>query len=242
MQHYGKMFFFSTSVALIGLHMATWISKDQSFVVRQVEVSGCSLLQPAEVAAAACVPMLTPMLELDVRAVRQRIVEMPLVKSAFVARQFPSTLGIRIQEVDAVALLNRKGLRLLDAQGNVLPMPSHTPVLDLPIVTGAAAATAASGEKVSGAGAEAIAFLHALRKANAALYHNISEVQLSRSGELVLYLMEQGVPVRMGKAGWLDKAEQLTVVLQHLQTRPEQARVAEFDLRFRGQVIARSRM
>lgn len=241
MQRYGKVFFFSTSLMLAGLQVASWMSSDRSFLVREVAVTGCSVLQPEEVAAAANVLLSTPILEVDVRAVRERVRQMPLVKSASVARQFPSTLAIRIEEVAAVGLLNRNGLRLIDEHGNVLPMPGRTPLLDLPVVTGVALAPGANSAKVGGSGVEVVGYLCALRKSNAALYHNISEVQLSSRGGLVLYLMEQAVPVHMGRDHWLEKSKALMVVLQHLQTSPGAVPVAEFDLRFPGQVVARSK-
>lgn len=240
-QRYGKMFFFSTTFMLVGLHVATWMGSDRSFSVRHVEVTGCYMLQPEEVVDAANVRLSTPILNIDVRAVRERVQKMPLVQSASVARQFPSTLAIRIQEVSAVALLNHNGLQPIDEQGHVLPMPRRSSVLDLPIVSGLTSAPLTSGQKVSGAGERVIEYLCTVRKYNAALYHNISEVQLSANGGLVLYLMDQAVPVRMGKDQWMEKSERLMIVLQHLKTHPGVVQVAEFDLRFPGQVIAKNR-
>jgi len=234
-RRYGKMFFFSTTFMLASLHIAAWMGNDRSFSIRQVEVSGCAILQPDEVARAANVPLSTPIVELDIRAVQQRVQKMPLVKSVSVARQFPSTIAIRIEEVAPIALLNHDGLRLIDESGAILPMPRRFSVLDLPIVSG----VAAGDRKLNAAGIAAIEYLTALRKYNAALYHNISEAKLNAGG-LVLYLMEEDAPVLMGKEKWLEKSERLLVVLQHLKTQPQATPVAEFDLRFAGQVIARN--
>jgi len=240
-RRYGKMFFFSTSFMLASLHIAGWMGNDRSFSIQRVEVIGCEILQTDDVMKAANVPLSTPIMQLDLRAVQQRVEQMPMVKNVSVARQFPATIAIRIEEVQPIALLNNDGLHPIDDLGNILPMPRRFKVLDLPVLSGAVVTTRTNVPRLNHNGLSAIEYLTALRKYDSALYHDISESRLDSRGGLVLYLMEEGVPVLMGKEQWLEKSERLSVVMKHLKTQSGALHVAEFDLRFAGQVIARNK-
>lgn len=240
-RRYGKMFFFSTSFMLASLHIAGWMGTDRSFSIQRVEVIGCEILQPEEVIKAANIPLSTPIMQLDLRAVQQRVELMPMVRSVSIARQFPATIALRIEEVQPIALLNNDGLHPIDELGSILPMPSRFKVLDLPVLSGAVVVKKMNAPKLNQSGLASIEYLAALRKYNAALYYDISEAKVDSHGGLVLYLMEDGVPVLMGKQQWLEKSERLAVVMQHLKTQTGKLKVAEFDLRFVGQVIARNK-
>jgi cell division septal protein FtsQ len=240
-RRYGKMFFFSTTLMLASLHFVGWMSADDSFSIRHVGVSGCYILHPDEVIKAANIPLATRIMELDLRAVQQRVQQMPLVKSVSVARQFPAAIAIRIEEVSPIALLNHDGLHPLDERGGILPMPRRFNVLDVPVVSGPIVSKKITSGRLSEKGLAVIDYLTALRKYDTVLYHEISEAKLDARGGLVLYLMDGGVPVLMGKDQWLEKSEKLVVVLQHLKTQIGNSPVAEFDLRISGQVIARNK-
>jgi len=240
-RRYGKMFFFSTAFMLASLHIAGWMGNDRSFSIQRVEVIGCEILQPEDIVKAANIPLSTPIMQLDLRAVQQRIEQMPMVKSVSLARQFPSTIAIRIEEVRPIALLNNDGLHPVDERGNILPIPHRFKILDLPVLSGSVFMTKTKVSRLNHNGLASIDYLAALRKYNSALYHDISEARLDNRGGLVLYLMEEGVPVLMGHEQWLEKSERLTVVMLHLKTQSGQLKVAEFDLRFSGQVIARNK-
>jgi len=240
-RRYGKVFFFSTSLALASLHIAGWMGSDRSFSIQRVEVTGCEMLQPDEVRKASGIRLATPIMQLDLREVQQRLEQMPMVKSVSIARQFPATIAIRIDEVEPIALLNRDGLHPVDDHGFILPLPQRFKVLDLPVLSGAVSAGKSQPARLSENGAAVIDYLRALRKYHGALYHDVSEASVDAKGGLILFLMEEGVPVLMGREQWLEKSERLAVVMQHLKTQSGELKVAEFDLRVAGQVIARNR-
>lgn len=240
-RRYGKMFFFSTAFMLASLHIAGWMGSDRSFSIQRVEVIGCEILQSEEVKKAANIPFSTPIMQLDLRAVQQRIEQMPMVKSVSLARQFPATIAIRIEEVQPIVLFNNNGLHPIDELGSILPTPHHFKILDLPVLSGSVLMTKTKAARLNHHGLASIEYFAALRKYNSALYHDISEARLDSRGGLVLYLMEEAVPVLMGKEQWLEKSERLLVVMQHLKTQTGKLKVAEFDLRFAGQVIARNK-
>lgn len=108
------------------------------FAVRRVEVMGTRYLEPATVVAALG---LAPKASVwaDARAMEQRLTKLAGVRSAVVARRLPSTLVVKVSEVEPVALAEGPtGLVPVDDSGRPLPYdPAVTPV-DAPVVERAA--------------------------------------------------------------------------------------------------------
>lgn len=79
------------------------------FAVKQVSVAGAGLLTVDEVKAAAQVPLGQPLLTQDLGGVRQRIEDLPAVRSAEVERQFPDVVAVTIEERAVAFLRERDG-------------------------------------------------------------------------------------------------------------------------------------
>lgn len=86
--------------------------------VRTVQVSGAQQLTAAQVIDAAQVPTGTPMLRLDMSAIRFRVHQLPRVGQVDVVREWPSTIRIDITERDPVGyVLEADGSHLVDRTG-----------------------------------------------------------------------------------------------------------------------------
>ena len=79
------------------------------FGVRQITISGQRTLSPAEVLAAAEITDRNSLLFLDPGAVRERLMEDPLILDARVRKLYPDQLAIEIVERDAFALWQNDG-------------------------------------------------------------------------------------------------------------------------------------
>ena len=92
------------------------------FVVRSVTVTGTHLLAPAQVIAAADVPLGTPLLSVDTGAVTRRVEAIGEVASATVTEDWPDHLAIAVTErVPAVAVrMAGGGYDLVDPTGVVV--------------------------------------------------------------------------------------------------------------------------
>lgn len=112
------------------------------FEVRKVEIAGLRHLDAAPVRAAALAGPSSAMIETDLVAIRARLVALPWVADATVARRLPDTLGVTIVERVPAAIWQWRGRQaLVDAQGRVLARDGLARFGRLPLVVGAGANT-----------------------------------------------------------------------------------------------------
>lgn len=113
------------------------------FVVRSVSVSGTHLVTPAQVIAAADVPVGTPLVSVNAGAVAKRVEEIRQVASATVTKDWPDHLAITVTErVPAIAVrMAGGGYDLVDGTGVIVRWarvrPDSLPVFQTSL-TGAA--------------------------------------------------------------------------------------------------------
>lgn len=81
-----------------------------------------------------------PILDIDLEAARQRIVDLPWVTSAVVERRLPGTLRVTLTEAEPLALWQKKGdFYLVSDTGDVLAVKDVARFGKLPVIVGEAA-------------------------------------------------------------------------------------------------------
>ena len=81
-----------------------------------------------------------PILDIDLEAVRQRIVDLPWVTAAVVERRLPGTLRVTLTEAEPLALWQKKGtFYLVSRSGDVLAVQDVARFGKLPVIVGEAA-------------------------------------------------------------------------------------------------------
>lgn len=234
---YSKLFFFTTTFLLSGLHLQNWVGADASFTVQRVAVKGNSFLSAETILKTAQVPQGERTYRVDVTQIEEQLETLPFVEEVQVSRIFPSTVQIYVKEREAIALLSAKGLSPIAANGEVLPQVEAGVRLDLPVVSGVSFKQDDSKRVLSEAGKSLCDFISVLRAQNPVMYHDVSEFHLDGKGNLVLFLYSHGVPVYLGKQQWLERCDRLQTVLQQL---PHNGNgLAAIDLRFENQVVTR---
>lgn len=201
------------------------------FHVRRIEIRGTRYLQPDDVVARLRVDTTRSIVD-DVAPLEARLRALPQIAAVHITRRLPGTLVVTIRENAPVALVPRgDGLVPYDSAGRPLPIDPSRTLLDLPVLDAPAAG--------------ALALLGALRARFPALYARVSDVVPDTgSGGLVVVLTPalrvRVAAVRAGGAGAgvaADRFADIFPVESDLARRGE--RVAELDLRFRDQVVAR---
>lgn len=236
-KRYSKLFFFTTTFLLSGLHLQNWVSADASFTVQRVAVKGNVFLSAETILKTAQVPQGERTYRVDVAQIEEQLDTLPFVEEVQVSRVYPSTVQIYIKEREAIALLNAKGLCPIAANGEVFPQVEAGVRLDLPVVSGVAFKQEDSRRVLTDLGKSLCDFISVLRTHNPVMYHDVSEFHLDGKGNLVLFLYSYGVPVYLGKQQWQERCDRLQTVLQQLAL--HEGDLAAIDLRFENQVVTR---
>lgn len=89
--------------------------------LNEVQVTGRNETSQAEILAAIGAQRGTPLLSIDIQAIRQRLIALPWVASAIVERHFPDGLTVEITEAQPLALWQRQQqLYLVSRDGKVI--------------------------------------------------------------------------------------------------------------------------
>lgn len=108
------------------------------FVVRQVDITGTVNQPKLSIYREVLEGGSDSMLLADLPAMRERLIALPWVRDAAVHRRWPDRLEVRIIERKPAALWQHQGrLRLVDAEGVVLPAADLADFAQLPLLVGA---------------------------------------------------------------------------------------------------------
>lgn len=208
------------------------------FAIERVEVTGQSRLSADEVVRASGLAPGQNLWSVDARRAVAGIEALPLVRRAEVIRAFPNRVTLYVEERQPFTLVSAGGFYWVDEQGVPLGPEARAVNLEVPVVSGVAAAdVAAAGRMPSERVALGVALLRTLMRAQSSLLSEISEVDVSRPEGPVLFMLD-GVEVRIGTEDWDGRLGRLSGVLAQL--RASRQTVTSIDLRFRDQVVLKT--
>jgi cell division protein FtsQ len=201
--------------ATAALHRLTY------FHVRKIEIRGTRYLQPEDVVSRLRVDTLRSIVD-DVAPLEARLRRHPQIADVHITRRYPGTLVVTICENPPVALVPAgDGMQAYDSAGHALPIDPTRAGLDLPVLTAPDRG--------------ALRLLGALRTTGANVYARISEV--APEGTDLVFTLMPSTRVRADAGVAADRFQDIFPVESDLARRNE--RVAELDLRYRDQVVAR---
>ena len=191
------------------------------FHVRRIEILGTRYLAPSDILDRLHVD--TTFSVWDATAPLERRLESdPEIEHAVIDRKLPGTLVVQVTERTPVALVPANGgFRVYDARGIPLPIDPARVTIDAPVLMQRDTAL--------------LRLLGAMRDRMPSLYSQVTTIQRVAGRELLIQLPTQ--PVRTMQDVTLDRLADIEPVEADLLHK--QLRVAEIDLRFRDQVIAR---
>ena len=151
-----------------------------------------------------------------------RVASHPEIQRDVVRRKLPGTLVIEIVERVPIAMVpTAGGFRVYDERGVALPIDPARVTVDVPVLMARDTAV--------------LRLLGAMRVGRPDLYERVSAVQRTNEHELLLRFKQ--APVRVMQDVTLERLAEIEPVEADLNRK--QLRVAEIDLRYRDQVIAR---
>jgi len=212
--------------SLLAVASAPWwgpplLSRLSYFQVRHVQLDGRRYVEPADILARLRVDTTTSVWT-DLGVLERRVAAHPQVHSVKIERRLPATLVVRLTENLPVALIpSRDGLATVDGSGRVLPIDPSRADVDLPLLPRADEAL--------------LALLADVRAEQPQLFNRIGTARRTTRDEVTLTLASFSVHAPAGVTA--RRLADIVPVEQDLARR--RVRVAELDLRFRDQVIAR---
>lgn len=191
------------------------------FHVHRIEILGAHYVAPSDILTRLHVDTTASVWDATAPLVA-RVRSHPEIESAVVHRKLPGTLVIEIRERVPVALVpGTGGFRVFDARGMQLPIDPARVRVDAPVLLQRDTTV--------------LRLLGAMRADLPALYNRVSAIQRVGTDELMFQLPTE--PVRAMHDVTLDRLADIEPVEEDLARK--QLRVAEIDLRYRDQVIAR---
>jgi cell division protein FtsQ len=123
-----KLVFVGMAVAFIafiwGLERGTRLLLASHLELNTIEVQGFQRTNQQQIMEAASVPLKTPVFQLDLKEIAQRVEALPWVRSCEVRRVLPDKLSLRVIERQPVALIRMDTLYYVDEDGTPFKEPA----------------------------------------------------------------------------------------------------------------------
>lgn len=212
-----------------------WLRRAGEFRVRRVNVVGTRYLDPHDVLAASGIGPASSVFD-DPAPWRDRLLKLPLVQAVEVERRLPSTLVLRVTEVEPVALARTPDLRPITGTGRVLPIPPGK-TLDLPVVA-VDTRIGADGRLASPTAVAVAGTLERLRALDPLFTAAVSEAAPAPGGAVRLLLREPlGLETLLPGRPTAATLRHLQAALADVTARGELARLRRVDARFTDQIV-----
>jgi len=228
-----------------------------SLRVTRYEISGNTDMSREDVLSAALINDPEYFFSLDIARIKATLTADPRIASVSVAKLFPNRLKIEVKERKAVAaalvpLNGRSIVACIDSDGAVFAEAGPDTAVSVPVLSGIRFVNFRLGTRLPPALSELLASLGEIQAREPALLAAVSEIRVVPTGppmneasaiaatELLIYPLNQRIPVRVGASIDAPTLRSIILVLDVLGTRGIAASVQEIDFRT-GTVVYRSK-
>lgn len=232
-----KSFLFLVSAIGVGLlvggglfSLYKLMAVSEFFQLTDIRVQGSNRLDKQQIMALAGINYQSNILAINTGQIKKKIESHHWIQSAQIKRSIPSELRIYVKERVPVSLVNSgSGLYFLDKSGDVFAPANPPDDIDFPVITGLEKEVDA---RLSGEGKGLDERKNQLRKALTLIRfsgrgssslprQNISEINLLKNGELIMFLADNPFPIYLGQEVSQRKYYRLAKVLYWLYKKRE---------------------
>lgn len=206
--------------------------------VATIQVTGCNHLRPETIIRQSGIRAGVNILSLDLGAVSRRVAAHPWVAETVVVREIPDRVRIQIEERQPVALVRGNSFYLMDLQGHCFARESPGKYPRLPIISGLAPETVATGSTIPPEPLELLVALHEQCKAQLP-WRLISEIHWDQSTGLTLFTVGGALGIKLGRGDYGSKLTRLGRVLSYLESKGVATGIRSIDLAYRDRVFVR---
>jgi cell division protein FtsQ len=201
-----------------GLERGTQLLLASQLELDKIEVEGCLRTDPQQIIKAASVSPETPMLDLRLREISQRVEALPWIRSCMVRRVLPDKLLLQVIERNPIALIRLDKLYYVDEDGTPFKQPSPGETLDYPIVTGWEAEEWRQGKRKDLI-EEALWFIREVHNQPYLSKEGVSEIQCNEIGDLTIFMVQGGAMIYMHRGDMELKVRRLEEVWKSVATK-----------------------
>lgn len=188
-----------------------------AFATRTITVEGNERLTREEVLAASGLREGQNAFETGPEEAEERLRDHAWMAAAHVERRLPGTFVVHVRERRAVAVLALGALYLVAEDGAVFKRVGTDDPVDLPVITGVERERFTSDRAYrTSLLLEVVALLHDWRGAGLLLRAPIGEVHVEGDGGLSLYVGDDALYARLGRAPFREKLARFRRVLDRL--------------------------
>lgn len=209
-----------------------WATTSKTFALATVTVEGAKRADKAELARLGGLTAGQNLFLLDLTQSTRAIEQHPWVRTVEVARHFPSSVAVKVEEHVPAAMVSLGELYLLDREGEPFKKLTARDALDVPLVTGISREEyVEDGPAATEAFKKALATAAAYDEAQKDPKERVSEIRIGDDGLTVIAL--SGTEVRLGEDASSEKLARLSRVRSELRRRGLVADVIHLDNRVR---------
>ena len=228
------------AAAILALAAAAVFLVPPALLMSRYEISGNARMTRSELLSAGLIHEREYFLSIDAERVRAAIVADPRVASATVSKLFPNGLRIAVRERRAVAAVlvaidGRACEVCLDAEGVAFAQATEGEGAAVPVLSGIRFEGFRLGPRLPAPMVVLLSSLAAIQESEPALLTSISELRVVRAAsgesELLIYPLNQRIPVRAGLSLDAPTLRSIILVLDVLATRGLAGSVEEVDFR-----------
>ncbi len=212
-----------------------------SLKVAQIKVEGNLIVGTNEIVQLTQIQPGTLLYQADLTAIQRNVMSHYYIKDAVVERNLPNSISVSVSERVPIAIVNRVETLYVDDEGVVLPRSISKKLFDLPVISGIPLSEElALGSTIrDDQTRQALQLLMTMRSINHEMYYNISEIQVHTAGDIVLYAVENSMPIVFGIGDVAEKFVKLEVFwAEYIKTRGAHS-LQYVDLRYRDQIVAK---
>ncbi|MBI5551570.1 MAG: FtsQ-type POTRA domain-containing protein [Desulfobacterales bacterium] len=188
------------------------------FQAQTITVSGQQRLTEAQILRQAGIRLGDNLLALNLRVVRERLLDHPWILRAQVTREIPNALAIRIEEHVALACLDLGRKFFIDTEGRIFKEVAKSDAEDLPLVSGLAFGDIRIGEEPPGSALAAVVqVLRICRNDEGPIaYGDIEKVYLDKELGVSLILKSDQRLIKLGFDDYEAKFERFRQLRDYL--------------------------
>lgn len=223
--------------------------------IDKVTVTGNYTVTREEILNAARIKDTISEEDIDIDKIQDRIMKHPELKKVFVSKVLPSELKIEVIERRPLAIINGDNeMKLIDDELDVFPFKNSNKLYDLPVISGVRIESSPNQRNRYNKEDLRLALFIILSayKESKTMYNNISEVNLSDSGKIIVYLSEDSSPFYFprNKSASISDPEYQTLLINKLTVFDSYIRqsldihlkkkINYVDLRYSDQILVNS--